>query len=169
MTRLRKIFFYARNFRFGPRKSARALIIHDGRLLTFRRKRFAGNSGEWIEYYSIPGGGIDPGETPEQAVVRELREEMGVEITRGPLVAHRYSKGYEHYVFSATIVSGEPLLMADSEEALYYMNEYNQYTVEWVPVSDLTVENLRYYSSYLELIQRLAHGEYPKAPLEIRD
>jgi ADP-ribose pyrophosphatase YjhB (NUDIX family) len=86
------------------RKSARALIIHDGRILVMQRKRFSMRSGEWIEYYSIPGGGIERGEAPEEAVVRELREEMGVDIRVINQVAHRRSKHFEHFIYSAEMV-----------------------------------------------------------------
>ena len=148
------------------RKSARALIIRDGQLLTFLRKRHSRKTGEWIEYYSIPGGGIDKGESPEDAATRELYEEMGVRISLGGLVAHRVGKHFEHYVFTADITEGEPRLMLDSEEAAY-MSERNQFIVRWVPVEELTKENLRYYCDYLGLIQRLAAGEKPSEVLRI--
>ena len=148
------------------RRSARALIIRDGKLLVFLRKRNSRKTGEWIEYYSIPGGGIDGKETPEQAVVRELQEEMGLRIKLGSLVAHRLSKHFEHYVFTAEIAEGEPRLMLDSEEASY-MHEQNQFIVQWVSVDELTKENLRYYCDYLELIRQLAAGEQPNEVLRI--
>ena len=148
------------------RKSARALIIRDGNLLVFLRKRHSRKTGEWIEYYSIPGGGIDKGETPESAAIRELREEMGVGIKLGSLVAHRIGRLFEHYVFVANIIDGEPHLMLDSEEAAH-MSERNQFIVQWVPVDMLTKENLRYYSDYLELIQQLASGKEPREVLNI--
>lgn len=148
------------------RKSARALIIRDEALLVFLRKRYSRKTGEWIEYYSIPGGGIDKGESPEDAAVRELYEEMGVRIKLGGLVAHRIGKFFEHYVFTADIVDGEPHLMLDSEEAMH-MGEHNQFIVTWVPVEELTHENLRYYCDYLELIQQLAAGQKPDEVLSI--
>lgn len=147
-------------------KSARALIIRDGKLLVFLRKRHSKKNGEWIEYYSIPGGGIDKNETPENAVVRELYEEMGVRIELSKLVAHRIGKIFEHYVFMAHIISGEPHLMMDSEEA-DLMSSRNQFIVEWVPVESLTKENLRYYSDYLDLIRALAKGNIPDKVIDI--
>jgi 8-oxo-dGTP diphosphatase len=53
----------------------------DGRLLLIRRRNEPG-AGLW----SLPGGRIEPGESDEQAVVREVAEETGLAVTCGPLV-----------------------------------------------------------------------------------
>lgn len=148
------------------RKSARVLVIRDGRLLVFLRKRYSTKTGEWVEYYSIPGGGIDKGESPEAAATRELYEEMGVRVSLEGLVAHRVSRRHEHYIFVGTIVSGEPHLMMDSEEAAS-MSERNQFIVEWVDISTLSKDDLRYYSDYYELIKQLAAGQRPEQVLQI--
>ena len=55
--------------------AACALLDTDGRILIARRPEGKPMAGLW----EFPGGKIEPGETPEQAVVRELREELGVE------------------------------------------------------------------------------------------
>lgn len=148
------------------RKSARAIIIQDGKMLVFLRKRYSTKTGEWIEYYSIPGGGIDKGESPDDAAVRELQEEMGVTIKLDGLVAHQVGRRFEHYVFVAQILEGEPHLMMDSEEA-QHMHKNNQFIVEWVPVDTLTKDNLRYYCNYLDLIHQLAAGERSDKVLHI--
>ncbi len=52
------------------RLAAKALVVRDGRLLVLR-SRFGD--------LKLPGGGVEPGETPEQAIVRELAEECGLD------------------------------------------------------------------------------------------
>jgi 8-oxo-dGTP diphosphatase len=53
-----------------------AVILHNGRYLACRRNRERSAGGLW----EFPGGKIDAGETPEAALVREIREELGVTV-----------------------------------------------------------------------------------------
>jgi 8-oxo-dGTP diphosphatase len=55
--------------------SAVALIDPDGRVLLAQRPEGKSLAGLW----EFPGGKVDPGETPEAALIRELREELGIE------------------------------------------------------------------------------------------
>jgi 8-oxo-dGTP diphosphatase len=66
--------------------AAYALVTENTRILLCRLSRTAGSgAGKW----TLPGGGIDFGETPEFAVVREVREETGLEVElNGLLAAH---------------------------------------------------------------------------------
>jgi ADP-ribose pyrophosphatase YjhB (NUDIX family) len=101
-----------------------------GRILLVRQA----DSGKW----STPGGAIEPGETPEQAVIREVQEETGLAIVVNELLAavggpeYRtvYSNGdqlsYVAVVFGATVVSGE--LTPDNEETT---------EVAWFHIGDL--------------------------------
>ncbi|MFJ8109699.1 (deoxy)nucleoside triphosphate pyrophosphohydrolase [Streptomyces sp. NPDC096132] len=52
-----------------------AALLDDGRLLAARRSAPPEHAGRW----ELPGGKVEPGERPEAALVRELREELGVE------------------------------------------------------------------------------------------
>ena len=60
-----------------------AAIIFDeqGRIFTTQR-----GYGEWKDWWEFPGGKIEPGETPQQALKREIREELDAEIEVGELL-----------------------------------------------------------------------------------
>ncbi|HET9327557.1 MAG TPA: (deoxy)nucleoside triphosphate pyrophosphohydrolase [Candidatus Eisenbacteria bacterium] len=71
-----------------------AVVWRDGKLLLTQRPPGGPLGGQW----EFPGGKIEPGETPEQALVREIREELHVGATPGEVIAvdtHRYEHGLE--------------------------------------------------------------------------
>ena len=62
------------------RYASRAVVIKDNQLLLMHRNKFG------MEYYALVGGGVDPGETPEQALYREVTEEASITIANERLV-----------------------------------------------------------------------------------
>ena len=85
-----------------------ALIFHDGKLLITQRHADAHLGGLW----EFPGGKRESDETFEQCLVREIREELGLEISTGELfeeVVHAYpEKSVRLKFFICKILSGEP-------------------------------------------------------------
>lgn len=83
-----------------------AIVGDDGRVLIVRRNPGDTGGGRW----EFPGGKIDPGETAEQALVREIREELSLEI--GALhdlgkVRHEYDDTIIHLrVYRAKVLGG---------------------------------------------------------------
>ncbi len=78
------------------RRVARVMLLDDrGRVLLFfyRNQRESGDPGYWY----LPGGGMDPGETPQDAIRRELLEEAGVESADiGPVIRQQRGITFLH-------------------------------------------------------------------------
>jgi mutator protein MutT len=85
-----------------------ALIFGNGKLLIAQRPADSHLGGLW----EFPGGKCEPGENSEQCLVREIREELGVEISVGELfeeVRHDYPEKSVHLkFFLCRLLSGEP-------------------------------------------------------------
>jgi len=86
------------------------LIERDGRVLVAQRPPGKALAGKW----EFPGGKVEPGEAPAACLVRELREELGVDVSIGaalPATVHRYSptvRAIRLLPFRCEIVAGEP-------------------------------------------------------------
>ena len=115
-----------------PRKTARAIVVHDGQVLLMERWRSDKKTGKELHYFSIPGGGVLPNETPEVAVVRELFEEMEVVIRPRKLVLQNTDwLGDHHTYFVADYLSGTPVLGHHSPERLT-ASSTNRYKPRWI-------------------------------------
>ncbi|MDQ2094254.1 8-oxo-dGTP diphosphatase MutT [Rhodalgimonas zhirmunskyi] len=74
--------------------SAVALIDRDGRVLLAQRPEGKSMAGLW----EFPGGKVEPGETPEAALIRELHEELGIETWNSCLAPLTFaSHGYDDF------------------------------------------------------------------------
>ena len=85
----------------GSRRRARVVVVEDGRVALIKRVR------DGTTYYIFPGGGIEDGETPEQAAVREAYEELGVHVRIVELLHEEEFAGARFLYFRAEIVGGE--------------------------------------------------------------
>ena len=145
------------------RRAARAIVIKDNNLLVMHRNKFG------TEYETLPGGNVEMGETPDQAVLRELQEETSVVVANQRLVfVEEAGDPYgTQFIFLCDYVSGEPQLAPDSEEE--YINKLgkNLYEPKWVSIADLP--NLPFLSEKLKqaIIDAVAGG-FPAEPAQIR-
>lgn len=92
-----------------PLISVVAALIRDGqRFLLTRRSEGRHGAGFW----EFPGGKIEPGESGPEALVRELREELGIEVSVGALfrtLTHAYEdRRVELHFFEAEVIDGQP-------------------------------------------------------------
>ncbi|MFC3451910.1 NUDIX hydrolase [Amycolatopsis speibonae] len=78
-------------------------IVHDelGRILLIQRANEPGR-GLW----SVPGGRVEPGETDEAAVIRELREETGLDVIPGTYVGNARRGPYDIHDYACSITGG---------------------------------------------------------------
>lgn len=116
-----------------PRKRDRAvgIVIHEQRLLLIRRFK-RGDT-----YYSLPGGGIDKGEEPADAAVREVFEETTIVVKPIRLLYHHEYKGRgEHFYFLCGYISGEPKL-GNGDERLRHIKGINEYEPVWINLAEL--------------------------------
>ena len=84
---------------------ASAIIRYEGNVLLMYRKKF--KEGKEVEYYTIPGGGVEAGETVLEAVRREILEEVGVEIDITEEYLHIEDENSEQYFYISDYVSGK--------------------------------------------------------------
>ena len=104
------------------------LIVDHGRLLLMHRHK-AG-----LEYYSVPGGRIEPGETPEQTAVREIQEETSMTLLAARLLGTLHNQGRTEHYFLAQSVKGQPELGGPE---LLRQSPENHYELEWVEADRL--------------------------------
>lgn len=83
-------------------KTRGAVVLLDGDSLCLIERKRAGQP-----YYLFPGGGTEPGETPEQTAIREAYEELGVRVELDRLIANLSYKGDRQYYYAARITSDE--------------------------------------------------------------
>ncbi len=104
-------------------------LLHEGRLLAARRSAPPELAGRW----ELPGGKVEPGETPDQALVRELREELGIEtvaLERLP-GAWPLRPGLVLHVWTVALASGTPRPLQD-HDALAWLTPAQADTVDWL-------------------------------------
>ena len=117
-----------------------AVIIQDGRI--FAAKRGPGKS--MAGFWEFPGGKIEPGESPQAALARELKEELRIEAEVGEfVVTTRHDTGdvvVELSTYICELVSGTPILTEHEEVRWVAANKLSDLT--WAPADIPTVELL---------------------------
>ncbi|MCR2799491.1 (deoxy)nucleoside triphosphate pyrophosphohydrolase [Microbacterium sp. zg-Y818] len=117
-----------------------AVIVKDGLVLCARR----GTGGPLGGLWEFPGGKIELGETPQQALEREIVEELVCRVAVGAKVActtHRYAFGVVRLqTFYCGLIAGAPTATEHAE--LRWIDPTQLHTLEWAPADVPTVEKI---------------------------
>lgn len=146
------------------RKAARAIIIKDNQLLVTKRTKFG------VQYYILIGGGVNIGETLEQALYRELREEGGVQVANPRLVYVEDAGepyGLQH-IFLCDYAGGEPALDPESDEAKISAMGQNLYEPMWLSLDELAGVEFRSKRLQQAILDGVQNG-FPEKPVDITD
>ena len=117
-------------------------VNENGEPIIFATQRGYGDfKGGW----EFPGGKIEEGETPQEALVREIKEELETEILVGELIdTIEYDYPTFHLsmdCFWAEIVSGD--LVLTEHEAAKWLTKGELGSVEWLPADITLIDNIR--------------------------
>lgn len=136
--------------------------VRAGAVCVDENDRVVLNRGERASglFYEIPGGGVESGETVEEAVVRELEEETGIHVRIERKLAQVWKDGREEHYF---------LVRPDGRSTRTTLDLEPGFTLEWVPISSLG--DLPVWPKRLawRVAQWHAESAWPDPPVELID
>lgn len=117
-----------------------AIIQRDGRFFATQR-----GYGEWKDWWEFPGGKMEVGETPEEALVREIREELSAEISVDSFlctVEYDYPEFHltMHCYLCSLLTEG---LHLNEHEAARWLTKDELDSVKWLPADEIMIEELK--------------------------
>jgi len=115
-------------------------VIKNGNKIFATQRGYGDFKGGW----EFPGGKMEPGETPQQALARELKEELTVDASVGDFICTvEYDYPNFHltmHCFYCTVIAGELKLL--EHEAAKWLEKENIRSVDWLPADIAVVEAL---------------------------
>ena len=118
-----------------------AAIIYDGDKFFATQRGY----GEWKDWWEFPGGKIEAGETAEEALQREIREELATEIAIDKLITtvdYDYPKFHlTMHCFLCHVQCGHLTLLEHESARWLKREEFN--SVKWLPADEVVIEQLK--------------------------
>jgi len=118
-----------------------AIILKDNRIFATQR-----GYGDWKDWWEFPGGKIEPGETPEEALKREIREELSTDIN---VDEHLRTVEYDYPKFHLTMHCYLCSLLTEAlhlneHEAAKWLSKDELDSVKWLPADLEVIDRIRY-------------------------
>ena len=117
-----------------------AVIRHGNQVFATQR-----GYGEFEGGWEFPGGKMEPGESPQEALIREIKEELDTEIEVGELietVEYDYPKFHlTMHCFMCTVKSGH--LVLKEHEAAKWLTKNTLDAVDWLPADEGIIETIK--------------------------
>lgn len=117
-----------------------AIIIRDGKVFATQR-----GYGEWKDWWEFPGGKIETGECPQEALVREIWEELDAEIEVGELIE---TVEWDYPAFHLTMHCFVCSLVSESmhlneHEASAWLTRETLHSVKWLPADEGLIQKIK--------------------------
>lgn len=154
------------------RKSSRAIVLNKQNqifLFQYTFDFFAEKESIWI----TPGGGLDDGESFEEALKRELFEEMGIKLTEPAMFVFYRTPLYE-LKDGETVRSEERFYLVRLDETEFSCTGWTESEKErmtagkWWSAEEIKASGEKFFSAdILGILERLSRGEIPGKPMEI--
>jgi len=142
------------------KQAARAIIIEDNKILVM----FRNNEGS--QYFTLVGGKVDEQESPEQALVREVREETGLQVTSAQLVfTQDHPEPYnKQYIYLCQVAPHGDIAIQDiAEEALLNKLSINIHEPMWASLDSFPTLAFRTPQLQTAIIEGIQAGFPPVA------
>ncbi len=131
---------------------ASGLIIKDNKVLLMKQTY----KGE--EFYNIPGGAVEEGETIEEACIREVKEEFNINVSINRLIYMIDSPNRLNFVFECDYMGGEIELGGPEKDR---MNDQDMYEVCWVDINNIKSINLTPTETKTSVVRYLENVNQP--------
>ena len=117
------------------------IIQKDGRIFATQR-----GYGEWKDWWEFPGGKMEVGETPEEALKREIREELSADLSVDKFLC---TVDYDYPAFHLKMHCYLCSLLTDAlhlneHEAARWLTKDELNSVKWLPADEIVIEEVKY-------------------------
>jgi 8-oxo-dGTP diphosphatase len=148
------------------RQRAGIILVKNNKIALIERYR-AG-----LHYFAIPGGGINPGETPEQAAVREAEEELGIQVKITQCVAEiKFGQQGRHFYFLVEWIGGEYGSGIGEEYTGSAPDDPDTgvYIPIWMRVEELSLHDNVYPAAAAAVVVKSLKNGWPNDPIIINE